>query len=322
MVGYLTWKQAAKVYKERLAEKGVTGFRDAAGRDRNMKTYAEMVARSTVREAMIEGTSNRLLEHGHDMAKISGGTGENTCDKCAAWVGRIISLTGKTPGYPTIADARAVGVFHPRCTHTTSSAMTFEGEIAKAKYATDQERKVKAALAEGQSFWGTMDEFEQIAVKDYTDRDIGFRINNHLYNGAPASQDILDTIELMDQALQRASLPEDMILYRGVRPDIWQIMKADPGYITPGDEVVSKGFVSSTHDNTRAWKFASEKALKNDEIAVIEILAPKGTPALSLEAHSYSPSDKEILINRDTKFKVIEARKDGSIMRLIWEAMS
>lgn len=199
--------------------------------------------------------------------------------------------------------------------------MSFEGKIAKAKYAADPERKVKAALDEGENFWNTMDEFERVAVKNYTDRDIGFQINNHLYNGASASKDILDTIDLIDQALQQASLPEDMILYRGVRPDIWEIMKADPGYATPGDEVIQKGFLPSTHNRARAWKYASEKAKDADEIATIEILAPKGTQAISIEANSYSPDDKEILINRNTKFKVIEARKDGNVMRLIWEVL-
>lgn len=199
--------------------------------------------------------------------------------------------------------------------------MSFEGKIAKAKYAADPERKVKAALDEGENFWNTMDEFQRIAVKNYTDRDISFQINNHLYNGASASKDILDTIDLIDQALQQASLPEDMILYRGVRPDIWEIMKADPGYATPGDEVIQKGFLSSTHNRARAWKYASEKAKDADEIATIEILAPKGTQAISIEANSYSPDDKEILINRNTKFKVIEARKDGNVMRLIWEVL-
>ncbi len=236
-------------------------------------------------------------------------------------MGRIVSLTGKTPGYPTLADARAAKVFHSNCTHNIATTMTFEGEIAKAKYTADSERKVKAALDEGESFWNTMDEFERAAVKNYTDRDIGFQINNHLYNGAPASKDILDTIELMDQALQQASLPEDMFLYRGVRPDIWEIMRVDPGYITPGDEVVQKGFLSSTHDRSLAWKYASEKAKDADEMATIELLAPKGTQALSLETHSYSPDDKEILINHNTKFKVIEARKDGNVMRLIWEVL-
>ena len=125
VAGYSTWKQTAKRYREQLAEKGITGFKDAAGRQWNMKTYTEMVARTTTREAMINGTANRLLEHGQDLAEITGGTAKNTCQVCRAWVGRIVSLTGKTPGYPTLDDARGAGVFHGNCTHNIATAAHF-----------------------------------------------------------------------------------------------------------------------------------------------------------------------------------------------------
>jgi len=125
VAGYQTWKQTAKRYREALAEKGITGFKDAAGREWNMKSYTEMVARTTTRETMINGTANRLLEHGQDLAEITGGTAKNTCDICRGWTGRIVSLTGKTPGYPTLDDARAAGLFHPRCTHNIATAASF-----------------------------------------------------------------------------------------------------------------------------------------------------------------------------------------------------
>jgi hypothetical protein len=125
VAGYQTWKQTAKRYREQLAEKGITGFKDAAGREWNMKTYTEMVARTTTREAMINGTANRLLEHGQDLAEITGGTAKNTCQVCRDWVGRTVSLTGKTPGYPTLDDARGAGVFHGNCTHNIATAMNF-----------------------------------------------------------------------------------------------------------------------------------------------------------------------------------------------------
>lgn len=125
VAGYQTWKQTAKRYREQLAEKGITGFKDAAGREWNMKTYTEMVARTTTREAMINGTANRLLEHGQDLAEITGGTAENTCQVCRDWVGRTVSLTGKTPGYPTLDDARGAGVFHGNCTHNIATAARF-----------------------------------------------------------------------------------------------------------------------------------------------------------------------------------------------------
>jgi hypothetical protein len=167
-----------------------------------------------------------------------------------------------------------------------------------------------------------MDEFEQVSVQSYTDRNVCFQINDHLHNGTPASRDIKDAIELIDQALQRASLPDDMVLYRGVNTDVWELMKADPKCFTTGEEFTLLGFTSTTYDREKAWKYASERAKDADEIAMIEVLAPKGTRALSLEAHSYSPNDKEILINRDTNFKVIEARKEGNVMRLIWEVLA
>lgn len=110
------------------------------------------------------------------------------------------------------------------------------------------------------------------------------------------------------------------MLYRGVSPEIWELMKSNPKYTTPGKIFPAESFTSTTYDRVIAWKYASEKA-KDDDIVMIEILAPKGTPALSLEAHSYSPEDREILINLNTKFKVIEARKDGNVMRLIWEVV-
>ncbi len=125
VAGYQTWKQTAKRYREMLAEKGITGFKDAAGREWNMRSYTEMVARTTAREVMINGTANRLLEHGQDLAEITGGSAKNTCEICKGWTGRTISLTGKTPGYPTLEDARAAGLFHPRCTHNIATAAQF-----------------------------------------------------------------------------------------------------------------------------------------------------------------------------------------------------
>lgn len=115
VVGYKTWQQVAKSYREQLAEKGVTGFKDAAKRQWNMRTYAEMVSRTTTMEAHLQGTANRLLENGHDLVKVS--THSNPCSKCTPWQGKVLSLTGKTEGYPTLEEARASGFMHPNCRH-------------------------------------------------------------------------------------------------------------------------------------------------------------------------------------------------------------
>ncbi len=113
IIGHKTWKQVAREYQDRLRAKGVTGFRDATGREWNMKTYAEMVARTTTMEAHLTGTGNRLLENGRDLVKVS--AHPNACEKCRPWEGKVLSLTGKTPGYPTLQEAKDAGLFHPRC---------------------------------------------------------------------------------------------------------------------------------------------------------------------------------------------------------------
>jgi hypothetical protein len=132
VVGYQTWQQTAKRIRADMAARGITGFVDAAGKRWNMETYAEMIARTVPRAAMIEGTKNRLLEHGYDLAQVVGGSSSRTCDKCMRWVGRTVSLTGTTSGYPTLADALGDGLFHPNCTHNIAIAGTFEEAIERA----------------------------------------------------------------------------------------------------------------------------------------------------------------------------------------------
>ena len=115
VVGYDTWKQTAKRYREQLAERGVTGFKDRSGKMWNMRTYTEMVARTTTAEAHLQGTANRLVEQGHDLVKVS--THRGACELCQPWQGKILSITGKTKGYPTLEEAKAAKLFHPRCRH-------------------------------------------------------------------------------------------------------------------------------------------------------------------------------------------------------------
>lgn len=127
IIGYKTWQQVARDFRDRLRAEGITGFTDARGREWNMKTYAEMVARTTTMEAHLTGTANRLLEHGYDLVVVSSHAG--SCAKCAPWQGRVLSLTGKTPGYPTLEEAREAGLFHPNCRHTYSLHIDLGKEI-------------------------------------------------------------------------------------------------------------------------------------------------------------------------------------------------
>lgn len=95
-------------------------FVDRRGREWETDTYLQMNTRTnsmTVYNDMIADTCARAT--GSDLVRISDdGRTADSCDACARWAGRIVSLTGATKGFPTLADARADGMFHPNCIHT------------------------------------------------------------------------------------------------------------------------------------------------------------------------------------------------------------
>ena len=124
VTGYDTWKQAARNFREQLAERGVTGFKDRTGREWNMRSYSEMVARTTTMEAHNQGTINRLAESDFDLVIVSSHGG--ACKLCVPWESKVLSITGKTPGYPTLAEAKAAGLFHPNCAHAMSLYIDLE----------------------------------------------------------------------------------------------------------------------------------------------------------------------------------------------------
>jgi hypothetical protein len=175
VVGYETWQQVADNYRAKLAEEGITGFRDRANREWNMSTYAEMVARTTTMQVHLEGTANRLLEQGHDLIEISSHVG--ACPLCVPWEGKVLSLTGKTPGYPTLEEAKAAGLFHVNCRHAyglyidlDKEIERLEAELAAAPVAGSDERGIKPLPAEGVEIVNddSIVKVELIHTEDYT----------------------------------------------------------------------------------------------------------------------------------------------------------
>jgi len=78
-------------------------------------------------QAHLEGTANRLVEQGHDLVKVS--THIGACELCQPWQGKILSITGKTEGYPTLEEAKAAGLFHPNCRHAYGLYIDLDKEI-------------------------------------------------------------------------------------------------------------------------------------------------------------------------------------------------
>ena len=85
------------------------------GQDWDLDRYTEMVARTTTRQAMTEGTVNRLAEHNIQLAQVSA---HNAADFCIYYENVVVSLTGETEsGYPPLSAINGGPPFHPNCAH-------------------------------------------------------------------------------------------------------------------------------------------------------------------------------------------------------------
>lgn len=116
--GYETINSKIREMEKTGEAQGLVAFVDRSGREWNMGTYVEMLARTTVMKIHNEAVKNEFIAHGEDLVIISYHL--PTCEMCKPWNGKIVSLTGATKDYPTMTEAEADGLFHPNCRHAFS----------------------------------------------------------------------------------------------------------------------------------------------------------------------------------------------------------
>ncbi len=107
-------RKTRQTIKGILQEQGLSALKDKAGHTWELDRYAEMLIRTKAVEARNTGLVNRMVENDYDLVQVSS---HGADDVCGDWEGEILSLTGKTPDYPTVSDAEADGLFHPNCKH-------------------------------------------------------------------------------------------------------------------------------------------------------------------------------------------------------------
>ncbi|MDR6867675.1 hypothetical protein J2Y69_002279 [Microbacterium resistens] len=121
-------QQAAAV--QRFLSEGITGFVDKVNRRWTIGAYAEMAGRTTVNRVYNDAGIWRMGQSGIHLVTVVRGL--DSCRKCAAWAGKILSTDG-TPAGPvvlphatrsesvtvdvagTVEEARAAGWGHPNC---------------------------------------------------------------------------------------------------------------------------------------------------------------------------------------------------------------
>ena len=116
--GTITAREAVRRAVNSFADRGIASFVDNAGRTWQMGTYAEMAILTAISQATVAGYTDTMAEYGYDLAIISSHAG--ACPICTAWQGVVVSVSGEDKHHLSLDDARAAGVFHPRCLHHIS----------------------------------------------------------------------------------------------------------------------------------------------------------------------------------------------------------
>jgi hypothetical protein len=138
-----------KTLEERVGKDGkIITVNSATGTTRRYhpEAYADMVARTRVREAQSMAMKNSLLELGHDLVRVSDHDTET--EICLEYEGLVFSLTGATAGYDELDQ---LPPFHPNCFHTLApffEAKTDARREAQQESLQEQEERNERKLAE------------------------------------------------------------------------------------------------------------------------------------------------------------------------------
>jgi hypothetical protein len=130
LLGIATSRQQQAAAVQRFLAEGIPSFTDRADRRWTIGAYAEMAGRTSVNRAYNDAGVWRMQQAGINLVTVVRGL--DSCKKCAAWAGEILSTDG-TPAGPvtlphatdegsvtvqvagTVESARAAGWGHPNC---------------------------------------------------------------------------------------------------------------------------------------------------------------------------------------------------------------
>lgn len=146
VLGIDTRLTVAKRSLAKFAGNGITGFETKDGRHYDIISYTEMATRTAINNAFREGRIAGIEESGKDLIIVS--SVPNPSDICKPWERKVLSISGKTDGYPSLASAKEQLLFHPNCRHSFTLYIPGVTEIEKSKEpdyysATQEQRKLE-----------------------------------------------------------------------------------------------------------------------------------------------------------------------------------
>jgi polyhydroxyalkanoate synthesis regulator phasin len=150
------------------------------------------------------------------------------------------------------------------------------------------------------TWWGTLKADTKSAWGNYTGSGY-IDINSYWRKGTTkhgfmSPEKIKEVSELLSKSMQ--TVKTEFTVFRGTNIDIDKFVK--------GKVWTDEGFVSTAINPGSSWSGVK-----------FEIVLPKGTKGMYIGNRSSHPGENEFLIDRDTKFRILEVDKDKNKIKLI-----
>jgi hypothetical protein len=139
----------------------------------------------------------------------------------------------------------------------------------------------------------------------------GYREMNPHLRGQPIDIDKADlrNIDHLTDALDKASMPETIKVYRSMR------VKLDA---KPGDILHDKGFTSTSTRPGVAETFDLPGTTELGKGKVVEIIVPKGSKAAYIDGlGGYNAAESEVLIQRGARYQIIQINRNRVVIQLL-----
>ena len=169
-------------------------------------------------------------------------------------------------------------------------------------------REIKEYEKASNSFLKTLTRNERKALGKYFVS--GYDEINRFLSGEPKQNTKLEEkIKNMDSAIAKYNLEDDIIVYRGTDRKYYEDLNE-------GDIIQEKVYYSTSLSQEVAEQFVIDRKNPSHGI-LVEIRVPKGSNVLYIGNNGSFEFEQEMLIGRNTKYKVLEIGRDRIILEII-----
>ena len=169
-------------------------------------------------------------------------------------------------------------------------------------------REIKEYEKASNSFLKTLTRNERKALGKYFVS--GYDEINRFLSGEPKQNTKLEEkIKNMDSAIAKYNLEDDIIVYRGTDRKYYEDLNE-------GDIIQEKVYHSTSLSQEVAEQFVIDRKNPSDGI-LVEIRVPKGSNVLYIGNNGSFEFEQEMLIGRNTKYKVLEIGRYRIILEII-----